>query len=73
MHLQTKEGSSTPQGGDGKTSNGQPEGVANPEGKPEDGLKYHGLKEMSSAQRASDFSERLDAIFEELEVDNNRI
>ena len=56
-----------------KTSNGQPEGVANPEGKPQDGLKYHGLKEMSSAQRASDFSERLDAIFEELEVDNNRI
>ena len=43
MHLKTKEGSSTPQGGDGKTSNGQPEGVANPEGKPEDGLTYHNL------------------------------
>ena len=56
-----------------KTSNGQPEGVANPEGKPEDGLEYHGLKEMSSAQGASDFKERLDAIFEELEVDRNRI
>ena len=43
MHLKTKEGSSTPQGGDGKTSNGQPEGVFNPEGKPEDGLTYHNL------------------------------
>ena len=43
MHLKTKEGSSTPQGGDEKTSNGQPEGVANPEGKPEDGLTYHNL------------------------------
>merc|ERR1711888_366785 len=60
-----------------RTSNGQlkPKGVANPEGKgkPGDGLRYHGLKEMSSAQGASDFKERLDAIFEELEVDKNRI
>merc|ERR1712112_31744 len=59
------------------TSNGQPKpnGVANPEGKgkTEDGPKSHGLKEMSSAQKASDFKERLDAIFEELEVDKNEI
>ena len=59
------------------TSNGQPgsKGVANPEekGKPEDGLKSHGLKEMSSAQKASNFKERLDTIFEELEVDSNKI
>ena len=33
----------TPQGEDGKTSNGQPEGVANPEGEPEDGLTHHDL------------------------------
>ena len=47
----------------------------NPEekGKPEDGPKSHGLKEMSSRQKASDFKERLDAIYKELEVDNNKI
>merc|ERR1711867_165837 len=59
------------------TSKGQPgpKGVANPEGKgkPEGGLKSHGLKEMSRAQETSHFKERLDAIFEELEVDNNKI
>ena len=59
------------------TSDGQPrsKGVANPEekGKPEDGPKSHGLKEMSSRQKASDFKERLDAIYKELEVDNNKI
>ena len=59
------------------TSNGPPgpEGVANPEGKgkPEDGLKSHGLKEMSRAQETSNFKERLDTIFEELEVDSNKI
>ena len=59
------------------TSNGQPQpkGVMNPEvkGKPEDGPKSHGLKEMSSRQEASDFKERLNAIFEELEVDKNEI
>merc|ERR1711951_244363 len=59
------------------TSRGQPgpKGVANQEGKgkPKDGLKSHGLKEMSRAQETSHFKERLDAIFEELEVDNNKI